>query len=220
MKKPALFVFFILLATGLTCSLGCTPQPPNDPDALFQDNFSSVFSGWDSYRDSSGVTDYQDGGYRILVNQRNASFWATPGREDKFPADVRVEVEARKLGGPDENLFGLICRYTSRDDLANFYFFAITSSGYVGIYKVTNSVEELLSAGGGMVPSRAVKIDEAVNQIRAECVGDSLALYVNGTLVDSARDASFSSGDIGLIAGATSQRGVDIFFDNLKVTKP
>lgn len=41
--------------------------------------------------------------------------WANQSRS--FPGDVRIEVDAAKIGGPDDNDFGVICRY---QDIDNF----------------------------------------------------------------------------------------------------
>ena len=89
---------------------------------LFQDDFATQASGWDRLMTSEGTMDYDGGGYRLLVNSLNTNFWSTP---HKNFADVRLEVDAGKLGGPDENRIGLICRYTGSD----YYFFIVSSDG-------------------------------------------------------------------------------------------
>jgi hypothetical protein len=38
--------------------------------------------------------------------------------------------------------------------------------------------------------------------------------------VDSVPDTSFTSGDVGLIAGTYEEAGTDVLFDNFVVTKP
>ena len=65
--------------------------------------------------------------------------------------------------------------------------------------------------------------NEAINQgpgrnnLRAVCMGDYLALYVNDTFVGDATDNMYSSGQVGLAASASGRFGAVIEFDNLVV---
>ena len=52
------------------------------------------------------------------------------------------------------------------------------------------------------------------------CAGSKLSLFANGQKLEEAQDAEFSSGDVGLLAGAYHVEGVDIVFDNFVVKKP
>lgn len=224
MKKSLLLVLAALVLASLACNMSGLglpgSAPAEDSGILFQDDFSSSTSGWDSVRDNEAITDYENGSYRIWVNKTNYNYWANPGLGDKLPGDVSVEVEAFKLAGPDVNSYGVMCRYTVVNDMSNFYYFAVSSDGYEGIFKVQNSEESLLSDGKGMKPSSQVHPGAAMNRIRAVCVGNTLTLYVNGQQVDSVTDDSLSNGDAGLIAGSYDEVGVDVSFDNFKVTKP
>ena len=107
--------FSLLIVLSLACSTGVsTTSVPQDQTALsgsvlFQDDFSRSVSGWDRFTNAEGTMDYDAAGYRMLINSLNTNFWSTP---HKNFADVRMEVDAGKLGGPDENRIGLICRFT------------------------------------------------------------------------------------------------------------
>ncbi|MCB0117874.1 MAG: hypothetical protein KDD72_02505, partial [Anaerolineales bacterium] len=108
---PFLFVVIFLLS-----ACGSAPaesaQAPAAAQAsgavLFQDDFAQATTGWDRLLVTEGVMDYYSGGYRVLVNALQTNFWSTPRRNF---TDVRVEVDTGKLGGPDENRIGLLCRY-------------------------------------------------------------------------------------------------------------
>lgn len=216
---PVLLQVFVgLVLVTLACNLSpvSTPagggqQPSN---ILFSDDFSNTNSGWDRVQDDSGVTDYANGGYRIFAGEANYDAWANPSKS--FPGDVRVEVDATKSGGPDDNDFGLICRY---QDLGNFYFFLISSDGYAGIGKYEGGTQQLISAAE-MQKVDGITPGAATNHIRADCIGSELKLYVNGNLVATATDSSFTSGDVGLMAGTFDTAGTDILFDNFYVYKP
>lgn len=205
-----------LSLAGLACSIGGVTNagPTADPNLLFSDDFSNSSSGWDRVTtDSDYSADYDSGVYRMSVSTSNLDVWANPG---KSYSDVSVTVEATKTGGPDDNDFGLICRY---EDTSNFYFFIISSDGYYGIGQVKDGDQNLLS-GDSMESSDSIKLGGATNIIRADCVGDSLSLYANGDKLSEVSNSDFRSGDVGLITGTFDEAGTEIAFDNFVVRKP
>jgi hypothetical protein len=215
--KMSIFVFFLL--TGMACNLlssGGAEAPENvdSGGVLFQDDFSDTNSGWDQYREADFVTDYENGGYRFFVNQDYYDIWANPGLNF---TDTVIEVKATKIGGPDENDFGVICRY---QDENNFYMLIIASDGYYGIGAVEGGGDMELIGSEYLEISEQINQGSATNEIRAECVGDNLTLYANGTILADVRDSRFSSGDVGLIAGTFETPGAEILFDDFVVRKP
>ncbi len=225
--KPLQQTVALFLAPLLALSLACSALPslggtgggssdivvPEGATVLFSDDFSDNDSGWDRVNTAEGVTDYADGGYRIYVNQANHDYWANPSQSF---TDVRVEVDATKVGGPNDNDFGLICRY---QDTQNFYSFLISSDGYYGILRVVDGSSGTIGTDG-MEPSDAILQGASTNKVRADCVGSTLTLYVNGKQVITTSDSTFSSGDVGLMAGTFSELGTDILFDNFLVLQP
>jgi len=213
MKKKLYLIAMIsiLVVASLACSLGTSLESEPLPEGvLFKDDFSDTSSGWDRVDVSDGITDYADGVYRILVNTTSTDVWANPGLNFD---DTTIEVEATKVGGPDDNDFGVICRY---DDESNFYFFIISSDGYYGVGKVIDG-EQILLGEEELVPSDAIKIGNVMNNIKVDCVGSTLTLFANGSQLISVDDSSFTSGDVGLIAGSFDNPGTDIHFDNFVV---
>ncbi len=212
-------ILLVLTLAMLACSLGASDgedAPVDGPlpaDILFQDDFSDSSSGWDSYSGSDGATDYADGVYRIYVNETSTDYWANPGLDF---TDTVIEVDATKVGGPDDNDLGLICRY---QDLDNFYFFVISSDGYYAIGKVVDGTQELLGVEN-MEYSDTIKQGNATNHIRADCFGSHLVLHVNGQKLSDVTDNTYTSGDVGLMAGTFDEAGTDIHFDNFVVKKP
>ena len=234
----------LLVLVGLACSLpfGSTDIVSDDLTEteigiLFSDNFSDKNSGWDQYSDTGGITDYENGIYRIYVSEPNYDYWANPG---KSFTDVRVEVDTIQAGGPDDNDIGVICRYSSVDDfylvnIANvnfsrenkivandrnhFYFFLISSDGYYAIGKSVGDVVVYIGQDT-MLPSDDINILLHTNHLRVDCVGSELSLYVNGILLTSVTDNDFASGDVGLMAGTYDTPGTDIHFDNFVVYDP
>jgi hypothetical protein len=185
------------------------------PDSvLFQDDFTDTTSGWKNSPDSVfGAKYYENGTYRILVNSDNSLITSTPGLRFK---DVKVFVTSSKLAGPDDDIYGILCRY---QDSNNYYFFVISSDGYYGIGKTINGRQTLIR-DEKMPPSDAIHQGFATNHLRADCAGDQLSLSVNGVHLSSVSDSSIPSGDVGLIAGTYSEPGLVIKFSNFSVLKP
>jgi pectate lyase len=183
---------------------------------LFQDDFSNTSSGWDRSSNEYGTTDYENGGYRINVIQADSYFFANPYKS--FQNDVRIEVDATKIGGPDDNAFGVQCRY---QDVDNYYYFYISSDGYVGIGIDNAGTKTIISSSdGNLVTDSNINQGAATNHIRVDCIGSTLTLFVNGTQVATATDSTFSGGDVGLVAKTFSVAGTDIMFNNFFVYKP
>lgn len=221
MKKTYLLAILALLISSLACSISA--DQPNEDRATtalaegvyFQDDFSNNITGWPMVRTDEGITDYENAIYRIFVNEENQDFFATPGLS--LQSNVRVDVDATKVGGSDDNDFGVICRY---QDNNNLYQFVISSDGYVGIMKwVDGSLHNI--GADTLIEHPAVNMGNAHNHISAECNGDTLTLYVNGQQVSSVQDTSFlNGGDVGVFAGTYDDPGTDIHFDNFVVSAP
>jgi hypothetical protein len=189
-----------------------TPETSAEP--VFFDDFSDPLSGWDRYVGADGEANYHEDGYRLLIHRTDWILWANPGGAFR---DVRIEVDTQKLGGDDDNMFGVICRY---QDLDNFYALAISSDGYYGILKRQDGSGMQYIQMDSMQSSSAIHVGERENHIGAECAGDTLRLFVNDTLVDEVSDPDFTHGDIGVIAGTFSKPETEILFSNLEVYDP
>jgi len=148
------------------------------------------------------------------VGESSYDYWANPGRH--FGGDVRIDVDARKAGGPDDNNFGIQCRY-NQDDGFDYYSLQISSDGYVWIARVDDGDATGISSEQ-MEPSEFVLQGDATNHLTAYCSGDQITLWVNGENVASATDSTYADGDVGLIAGTYETAGADIRFDNFTVT--
>ena len=204
-----------LAGATLSCKL-LLPEEDSEPlsgEILFQDDFSDPESGWNRVSTDTGETEYDDGVYRIYVNEPNTDIWSHPGVNFD---DVIIEVDAFKVGGERDNRFGIICRAEGTD---HFYTFIISSDGYYGVGKVKQQNYELIDTDA-LLPSEVIEKGSAINRIRAECVADRLTLFVNGIKIAEYFDSEFASGDVGLIAGTYNEPGTDIRFDNFLVIQP
>jgi hypothetical protein len=225
MNKKAFFALAVLVLVVSACTTTPVTNPTAQPTAgggdngqqiLFQDDFSNANSGWDRSKFDSSSSDYANGGYRINVVPPHTILYAEP--HQSFQNDVRIEVDASKSGGPDDNAFGVICRY---QDLDNYYYFYISSDGHVGIYISKAGTKTILSSSdGNMTSTSSINQGAATNHLRVDCIGNALTLFVNGTQVATVTDSTFTGGDVGLIARTFNDGGTDILFKNFFVYKP
>jgi hypothetical protein len=187
------------------------PTAQYQAQVLFSDDFSSPDSGWDRGSDKETQADYVDGKYQIAVNITKQYVWGNPGKSFE---DAVIDVDAHQLAGPDNNDYGVLCRYQDND---NFYRILISGDGYYTFLKLDKGESTTLI---DWTRSSAINQGAASNHLTVTCAGNRLALSINGEYVAEASDDTFGKGDIGLTAGAFDTPGVKVAFDNLVVTAP
>jgi tetratricopeptide (TPR) repeat protein len=198
-----------------------TLEPPaaseSPPPVLFADDFDDSASGnWPITTAETFTTEYVEGSYRLYVGQ--GGLYVRSTLQEEAYSDVRIEVDAHKrLGTPDVNTFGLLCRFQDAEGW-NGYMFLISGDGRYGIGKWQQGDLTWLRE---MRPSTAIRQGTASNHIRAECDSGMLSLYVNGEWLTGVRDQDLGSGQIGFVVGADLEsRGADAYFDNLVLMEP
>jgi hypothetical protein len=225
--KKALLVIVVLVAASMACSLlSPTIDPTSNPpvqiqptvqvqnNILFSDDFSNSGSGWDQLNENDIITDYDNGGYHMWLSTPTYYIWANPS--EYFSGPVRVEVDARKIAGPEDNAFGILCNY---QDIDNHYIGLVSSDGYAVILKKQDGTIEFISSEQ-MVSVDGIKSGSDNNHIRFDCINGNLSLYANGNQVASVYDNSFTGGDVGLMVRTFDEGGVDMLFDNFLVREP
>jgi hypothetical protein len=213
MRRALPLIAMALVLTGCALPInGAAPATIPSGTVLFKDDFASPSSGWDRATYPEGTMDYDGGAYRIFVTALEANFWSAPHRQF---GDARVEVDAGKLGGPDANRLGLICRA----DAKGYYFFIVTSDGFYGLGTFQDGTATLMGHTE-MQSSGAIKTGAAINHLRMDCSGNRLSGFVNGKPVAEVQGATRTHGDVGVLAGTFDQPGVDIVFDNFAVLQP
>ncbi|MFN2303421.1 MAG: hypothetical protein ACK2TV_06785 [Anaerolineales bacterium] len=213
--KVFVLIFIAMVLSACTSPRLAVDTLPwlGDEPILFKDSFSSKTGGWFTYADDQLFSGYAQGGFRLRSNVKNYQFWSVPGLNFK---DTVIFTRAKKLSGPEDNLYGVLCRY--QDD-SNYYALVISSDGYYGIFK-TLLGEQSLIAQESMDFSEVIHGDETPNDIQAVCQDERLSLIVNGVPLLQVQDSSLANGDIGLVVGNFLEPGVDILFDDLIVASP
>jgi hypothetical protein len=184
------------------------------PKILIEDDFSNPNSGWERYREFDGILDYENDAYRMFVDV-SANIFSVNLDQDLY--NTCVEVDAKRVAGPEKNRFGVLCRFDF--NYYSAYYFLVGSDGSYGIGKFKQFNLSLLGTGK-METNSAILGGVGLNKIRADCVGDTLTLFVNDEQLLQVRDSEFQHGGVGLLAGSVDEAGVDIYFDNFVVMEP
>lgn len=217
--RPMGLLIFLLVPALAACSRFNNNEPVtcDSPTTLFSDDFNGERDcGWAIYSRGGGSAAIENASMRITVSQPGQMWWTNPGR---MFDDVIITAEARQVSGPNDNAYGLICRYQSEE---NFYVFLISGDGYYAIGKYQSGAENVtyLTPDGQFQVSDAIHTGIATNEMRASCIGNQLSLEVNGVPLISVTDPTFVTGDIGVAAGTLAAGTAIVEFDNVQVVAP
>jgi hypothetical protein len=151
----------------------------------------------------------EDGVYRAYTGN-SGYVW---GLNQLEHSDVILEVEVTPLTPHSENGFGVMCRADTHNN-GDGYYFMLNGDGYFSIR---------MGKGPDILPLVEWQYSDAIHQafdqntIRAVCVDNVLALYVNDVLLANVIDDTYRSGYAGLSVAAGSNSDVDAAFDNLRL---
>jgi hypothetical protein len=218
MRKIRLMLLFsITIAFGAACIDGSKADLCDGNGSLLQDDFGGEQScGWVEYNRSGTVVGIEEGVLQLSTSQPGQISWTNPGRQF---SDVIITTQARQVNGPDDNAYGVICRYQNEQ---NFYLFLISGDGYymIGKYQTGQNQIQYLTGDGEFEFSDIINQGVATNQIRASCIGDQLSLSVNGIPLVTVTDPTFVVGDVGLGASTFVQGTAVVQFDDFRVLAP
>jgi hypothetical protein len=207
-----LSVFLLLLLAA--CA---PPSAPTNPERniqaetlLYRDTFDDA-ADWVTYDRETLFMDAADGVFRVLSSMPGRYVWSV--HRDTH-TDVLLGIEAQRVSDYDRVLYGLMCR---ADANGRGYYFMISGNGYYSIRRGREASTEPLIK---WQPHEAIYTDGRANDLRAVCLGDYLALYVNNQYVDSATDDFYTEGRAGLVvdmpANTPADTRADIHFDNFR----
>jgi hypothetical protein len=178
---------------------------------MVKDDFSEQGENWLTDSGGNWMMGYTRGGYFLQVNQKNVEITSTPSWLRL--TDVRIIVDVYRLNG--KGYWGVSCRERPE---GSYYTIFITNEGEYGYGETRNGVVTLNALG---------KSDEIhtqklqVNQIMAECRGNHISLYVNGTMLFQVELVGVGNGWAGMMVGTTDERDlIEVVFDNIEIWGP
>jgi hypothetical protein len=191
-----------------------TPISTVEPRVALSDNFSDPAAGWlpTSSPDPGSYTVGYEGGEYVMRSadpSRSVIVVDIPGRYE----DASVMVESRLVGEATGRYIALGCR--------------LTSSGYFLYVIPSNRIARLVRWDGGSNfqvlaerPTDAMQRDTAMNRIELSCVGNTIAVTINGVLALSSDDSRYREGSMVIGTGqVTAGPPLAANFDNLLVTR-
>jgi hypothetical protein len=104
----------------------------------------------------------------------------------------------------DDAAYGVVCRwiFDGQGDSKDYYSFTVAPNGYAAI----GTSDDILWQADK--PVKAINTGHGVaNEIRAECIGDKLSLYVNDDLVKTVTSDKIPRGDVGLVFENYAKKG-------------
>lgn len=209
-----------LIAISLVLMLAaCDPAPSAKytvGQELLNEDFSSE-NAWENFSTESADFQVLDGVYHV-TNNETGFLW---GLNEEDHTNVVIEVLSKQLSTYEDNFYGVMCRADTSNN-GDGYYFLISGDGYGTIsYGHGDKIDPLV----GPTQTNAVNKGQGNNVIRAICIDNYLALYVNGNFVLDTRDSTYTSGYAGIAAAtnpsdsAAVQASVEVTFDNLTISE-
>lgn len=207
----------LLVTTGGVFNMIETAGTPSHTiqtgSVLLAEPFDGVLH-WDTFSDPSQGVAFQieDGVYVVQVT-RPLYAWAMGSQ---YHSDVVIDVEVTQRSTYANNAYGVICRADGGNG-GDGYYFLISGEGYFTIRQGVNGSEGAVRALVGWTRSSAIQAG-GFNRLRAVCVGDYLALYINGQFAGETHDSTLQRGFVALAGAVAGTAGtLRAEFDNVTI---
>jgi len=193
-----------------TLTPSITPIPTATPH-IFRFLYEQFEGEEDAWLQSSGENwsmDIRNGIYQMQVTMPNVEI--TSSRTWLKLAEVRMDAEIGFVDG--DGYAGFNCR----EGTASYYTLFITSDGQYGLGHTLNFKQNFLI----VAPHPAIRVGQD-NQLRAECRGNTITLWVNGSLVAREEVEALGPGFAGMLVGTRlGDEHVTVHFDDFQVWGP
>lgn len=214
MKSLNLKVFFAIVVLVISTLACATPDVSALLNPMPNDDFSNSGSGWGTGTDADSSVEYNNDGLDFKVFTPYYVTWSTPSIE--VYENTHIEVNVQNTSTDQESFFGIVCNEQGSTNA--FYYVGVSPDGYYAFNKskADGSKDETLKEGTSDIISGSAQS----MRVGLDCKNGSMALYVNGQLIDSVSDATYTSGTFGLFAASDDeQNGTTVVFDDFVTSK-
>jgi hypothetical protein len=184
---------FTLAARTLQAQFTQTAFALAQSEILLEDDFSS--SQWGVGTDADSSIEYVNEALQMVVFTKNYFVWSTPNDQDY--ENIHMEVTAINNETDPTTAFGIICN--QQVSTASFYYFAITPAGQYAIAKAAAGEDDIfLTNDNEWKSSDLISKNASSYRISVDCGSGRLTLFVDGQMIASASDSSYTSGGVAL----------------------
>jgi len=203
-------MFVIILSA---CQTGEDPESQEPGSIILSDDFSS--EEWGTGTDAASSIEYANETLQMVVNQRNHFVWSRPNNE--VYENIHMEVTVINNGTDSTTAFGLICNLTDGD----FYYFGITPAGQYAIALASEgAVDVFLTNDDAWGDSDLIAVNAESYRVGADCGEGILNLYVDGQVIATALDDTYTSGQVAVFTWSDVDAiTTDISFDDFVMMK-
>ncbi len=194
----------------LTPSITLTPTATPEVHRFLFEMFESDADAWLQQSGGNWSTAIRNGIYEMKVSMPNVEI--TSSRNWLNLAEVRLDAEIGFIDG--DGYAGFNCREGVGS--TSYYTLFVTSDGQYGLGHTLNFKQHFLI----LAPHPAIRVGQD-NQLRAECRGNTITLWVNGVLVAREVVEALGPGYAGMMVGTRyGDNFVTVHFDNFQVWGP
>ncbi|MBK7896961.1 MAG: SUMF1/EgtB/PvdO family nonheme iron enzyme [Anaerolineaceae bacterium] len=211
----------MIASTGVRCA-ATEVEVVTDEAILLTDEFTNPESGWPDLKEDNAWRGYHPPDYYHVEatgeNQVATAVFGTDAANVSLEAQVFVDI----LVSEDGNYrYGLLLRQASDKQ---FYAFTIAprTGEWAALKATADGLETLASGpiegltGGSTVPVQGGSA-EAADTLRVDASGNTLSFFVNGRIVTTISDSSYSSGDFGFYVENFAETRTHVHYDALTV---
>ena len=209
--------------TPPTATSAATTTAPAAP--AYAADFASWFSGTESgpfpFRASFDPT---SGEYRLVLSDaRRGYVYYRPSPDGRTFGDFRLDIDARRIAGPDNGVYGVVFRIqppVAGAPTFERYNFTITPDGFYSLTLI--KADGAATAIAPRAASSAVRKGDAANHLTIIARGDQLTLAINDQAIGTFSGPVVDPGGLGVYVGnppnSTSPVGMEAGFSNLRVS--
>lgn len=203
----------MIASTGVRCAASEVEVVPDD-EIVLADDFSDPASGWPDLKEDTAWRGYHPPDFYHVEatgqNQVATAVFGTAADNITMQSRVFTDIVETENG---EYRYGLLLRQV---DNRQFYAFTVAPrSGQWAVLKATNDGLETL-ASGTVEGLRGSSVDTA-DSLRVDASGSAFSFFVNGRIITTLSDSSYSSGDFGFYVETFDESRAHVHYDSLTV---